>query len=124
MRLIVTSSIVAMVIASVIVIGVAVVPPRYIERTQLKWVEFGLVSAFLVIYELRAYWKLRKSISFWCVFLGMLFVYLTGLGYFFYAGNGVSMVTFALTGGVEFACMAIVIYWLLDAGPATVNLDL
>ena len=123
-RLILVSLVVAIVIAAAIAISVWVLPPRYTERTQLKWVEFVAVNALLATYELRAYRKLRKSLSFWSIFLGVFLVYLIGLGYFFYAGNGVSMVTLALAGGAEFASMACVIYWILDVGPDSVSLDL
>ena len=78
----------------------------------------------LVYYELKAYWRLRKSIGFWAIFLSFLFAYFLALGYFFHTGEGVSLVTFALTGSCEFVCMALVIYWILGAGPNRVNLNL
>jgi hypothetical protein len=115
---------VAMFLVAAIVVAVRTVPPRFAGRTLFKWIEFGIVNVLLVIYELKAYWKLRKSFTFWSIFLGMLSLYFVGLGSFFYFGNGVSMLTFVLAGCAEFACTACVIYWILDVGPSSVNLDL
>src|SRR5579883_2075504 len=89
MRLILTSVAMAIAIMLAIVIGVALVPRKYTEYVEAKWVRFAFVNAFLVLYELKAYWKLRKSIQFWAIFVGSLIVYLFGLGYFFHNGNGV-----------------------------------
>ena len=114
-----------MFIGVVIAVGVWIVPRRFTNRAHLKWVEFGIVSAFLATYDLKAYWKLRRSFIFWSIFLGVFFIYLLGLGYFFFVENGVSMLTLALAGGAEFACLACAIYWILDVSPPTrVNLDL
>jgi hypothetical protein len=83
-RLALAAITVAIVVLAGIVAVVVWVPPTDVARIPGKWIRFALVNGFLVLYELRAYWKLHKSLSFWGIFLGALAAYLACVGYFFY----------------------------------------
>jgi hypothetical protein len=72
----------------------------------------------------KAYWKLRKSLNFWAILLGFLVFHLLGPGYFFYMGRGLPLLVFGPVCGIEFGCMALVVYWFLGVGPDKVNLNL
>ena len=98
------------------------VPPQY--RIQPKWLRFGLLSCLWTAYAIKAYWKLRRSVTFWSVFLCFLIVHLFGMGYFFYVGPGLPFLVFGPACGVELIAMGFVIYWILGVGPATVRMNL
>jgi hypothetical protein len=122
-RLLLTALVVVLVFMLVVVLSVALVPHQYTERIQGKWVRFGIVSIGFWGYTLKAYWKLRKSPNFWAILLGFLVIHLFGAGYFFYVGRGLSLLVFGPVCGVEFGCMALIIYWCLGVGPDKVNLN-
>lgn len=123
-RLILTAFAVAAILTGGILLIVSVVPPSYLNRFQAKWIRFGGVTIFFVWYTLRAYWKLRRRVSFWTIYILVLVIHIWGLGHFFFHGNGVSTVTFAVAGAAEFGCMGLVIYWTLGRWPDDVNLNI
>jgi hypothetical protein len=123
-RLVLAAITVAIVVLAGIVAVVVWAPPTDVTRIPGKWIRFALVNGFLVFYELRAYWKLRKSLGFWGIFLGALGAYLACVGYFFYYGDGISLATFVLAGVAEATCFALVIYGVFGVGPSKVNLNL
>jgi hypothetical protein len=123
-RLILVAIAAAIVILVGIVAVVVWIPPAEVARISGKWIRFALVTGFLVFYELRAYRKLHKSLGFWGIFLGAMAAYLVCVGYFFYYGNGISLVTFVLAGVAQATCFALVIYGVFGVGPSKVNLNL
>jgi len=116
---------VAMVVAAAFVGGIVLVdliPATY--RIQPKWVRFLFVSIGFVGYAMKAYWKLRKSLVFWSIFLGFLAIHLLGIGSFFYLGAGLPLLVFGPVCAVELMAMGFVIYWILGVGPASVRMNL
>jgi len=109
----------ALVLVIVLTVSGVLIP----EKLQGKWLRFVVLTAFLIWYELKAYWKLRKSARFWMIFLSLLAVYSVWVGHFFYTKNGLSLVSFVLAGTAQFFCTAMLVYWLLGAGPADVDLN-
>ncbi len=101
----------------VIVLSVVFVPAQYADRIQGKWVRFGVMTAFFTVFSLKAYWRTRKSVRFWCIFLSFLALHLFGVGHLWTVYNGLSTLEVGLVGGGEFALMALVIYWVLGLGP-------
>lgn len=85
---------------------------------------FLFVSVGFVGYAIRAYWKLRRSLIFWSIFLGFLVIHLLGIGYFFYAGPGLPLLIFGPSCAVELMGMGFVIYWILGVGPGKVSMNL
>ena len=67
------------------------------------------MTAGFVGFALKAYWKLRKSASFWGILVGALGIHLVAVGYFFYVGAGLSLLAFGPVVGIEWGCMALVI---------------
>jgi hypothetical protein len=104
------------IVAIVAAIGVFL-PQQYFEKIQWKWFRFSTGTILLVWLSLHAYWKIRKSLRFWCIFLSFLAVHLLGVGHFYYVGGGLSTVEVAVVGGIEWGCMAVVIYKVLRATP-------
>jgi hypothetical protein len=123
-RLLLTAFVLAAMLTGCILLIVSVVPPRFLNRLQTKWIRFGVVTVFFVCYTLKAYWKLRRRVSFWAIYILVLVIHIWGWGHFFFYGNGVSTVTFAVAGAAEFGCMGLVIYWTLGIWPDNVNLNL
>jgi|tagenome__1003787_1003787.scaffolds.fasta_scaffold20202143_2 hypothetical protein len=75
------------------------------------------MTAIFIAYSLRVYWRARKSVSFWCIFLSFLAVHLLGVGHLWTAYNGLSTFEVGLVGGAEFLSMAFVIYLALCVSP-------
>jgi hypothetical protein len=113
----------ALCLVIVITVSALLIPEKYAHLLEGKWLRFVVVTALLIFYELKAYWKLRKSGWFWMIFLSVLGGYSIWVGHFFYIGNGLSLVSFVLAGTAQFFCIAMLIYWLLGAGPAVVDLN-
>jgi hypothetical protein len=123
-RLIIAAFAVAIATIVGIVLIADFIPAQYTHRIQPKWVRFGLVSVGFVGYGIKAYWKLRRSLTFWSIFLTFLAIHVVGLGYFFYAGEGLPLVLFGPACAVELMCMALVTYRVLGVGPGKVGLNL
>jgi len=123
-RLILTALAAAIVIMLVVSSLAIFVPFQATTRVEGKWVRFGLVSIALLAYSIATYWKLRKSLTFWAVFLGYLAIHMLGVGYFFYFGRGLPLLLFGPICGIEWALMALIVYWILGVGPSRVSLDL
>ena len=108
-------------VAAVIVLGtllvVVFVPAKYSASIPGKWFRFGLINVFLVVYSLNAYWKARKSVGFWCIFLSFLALYLFGVGHLWAVYGGLSTLEVMIVGGMGFICMGLVTYWVLGIGP-------
>lgn len=109
----------AVAIATIVVIALTVVyvPARYTDRIQGRWVRFALVTIFFIVFSLNSYWKSRKSLGFWGIFLSFLTLHLLGVGHLWAIYNGLSTLVVGLVGGAEWVCMALVIYWVLGVGP-------
>jgi hypothetical protein len=75
-------------------------------------------------YAIKAYWKLRRLWVFWSIFLAFFFLHVLCLGYFFYAGEGLPLLTFGPACGLELMGMALVIYRVLGVGPGKVSVNL
>jgi hypothetical protein len=116
-RLILTSLAVAAVILLGTVLVIIFVPAKYSASMPGKWFRFGLIGAFLVVYSLSAYWKARKSVGFWCIFLSFHALYLFGVGHLWAVYGGLSTPEVMLVGGMGFICMGLVTYWVLGIGP-------
>ncbi len=116
-RLIIAAFVVTILIMVITVSLIVYVPERRLEKFEWKWFRFSLVSALLVWFSLKAYWKLRKSAVFWGIFAGFLLFHCLGFGYFHYVGQGLNTLEVALLSGVEWGCMAIIIYKALRAAP-------
>ncbi len=121
-RLILAAIVVAIAFVGGIVLFAEFVPAQY--RVQTKWVRFLFVSAVFVGYAIRAYWRLRKSLIFWSIFLAFLAIHLLGVGYFFYVGSGLPLLVFGPACAIELMGMGFVIYWILGVGPAKVSMNL
>lgn len=121
-RLILAAIVVAIAFVGAVVLFAGFVPAQY--RIQTKWVRFLFVSVMCVGYAIRAYWKLRRSLVFWSIFLGFLVIHLLGIGYFFYFGSGLPLLVFGPSCAVELMGMGFVIYWILGVGPAKVSMNL
>ena len=116
-RLILVALATAVVTALGIVLVAVYVPAKYTDRIQGKWVRFGVMTAGLIVFSLSSYWKARKSLRFWSIFLIFLALHLLGVGHLWAVYNGLSTLAVGLVGGVEWGCMALFIYWILGVGP-------
>jgi hypothetical protein len=123
-RLLLTAFVLSVIVTGAILLLVAVVPSRYLNHFETKWIRFVVVTSFFIWYTLKAFWKVRKRPAFWAIFLTVLITHVWGIGQFFYRGNGVSLVTFMLAGMAEFACMGLAIYWVLGVSPENVSLEI
>ena len=121
-RLILAAIVVAIAFVGGIALIAEFVPAQH--RIQTKWVRFLFVSVVFVGYAIRAYWKLRRSLVFWSIFLGFLVIHLLGIGYFFYVGSGLPLLVFGPVCAVELMGMGFVIYWILGVGPGKVSMNL
>ena len=108
---------VAIVTIVFIVLTVVYVPPHYTDRVQGKWVRFAFITVFLIAFSLKTYWKARKLLGFWCIFLSFFVLHLLGLGHLWAVYDGLPTLVAGLVGGAEWVCMALVIYWVLGVGP-------
>jgi hypothetical protein len=108
---------VAVTLVMLIMLVAFTVPTRYLEKFQWKWFRFSLEAVICVSIMLRIYWKLRRSLVFWCIFAGFLCLHILGVGYYYYMGPGLGVLAVGLVYGIETICMAIVIYWILRTGP-------
>ena len=116
-RLILVALILAVVIVTVGVSIGLLVPAQYTHRIQGKWVRFAVMTAGFIVFSLNSYWRSRKSLGFWGIFLSFLVLHLLGVGHLWAVYNGLSTLVVGLVGGAEWGCMALVIYWVLDVGP-------
>ncbi len=116
-RLILVASAVAIATIVVIALAVVYVPARYMDRIQGKWVRFGVMTIAFAVFSLNSYWRKRKSLGFWGIFLSFLGLQIFGVGRLWTVYNGLSTLVVGLVGGVEWVCMALVIYWVLGVGP-------
>jgi Na+/proline symporter len=117
-RLVLTAVILAIFI---VVAGVSVgltVPSRYLDRLQWKWVRFGGITVFFIVYSLKMYWRARNSTGFWGIFLSFLLLHLLGVGHLYSIySNGLGTFEIGFLGGLEFGCMSLAIYWVLGVAP-------
>ncbi len=95
------------------------VPKRYLDFvfSNPKWGRFAVVTIFFVGYCLRTYWKARKRLTFWGIFLGVLILHLLGVGYFYYAGAGLPLLVFGPVVALEWALLAVAVHHFLGVGP-------
>ena len=70
------------------------------------------MSAGFVGNELRPYWKLRRSLIFWSIFLGFLIIHVFAAGCFFYVGKALPLLGFGPACAAELMGMRWVIYCL------------
>lgn len=108
------AAILGMAVASLLVVYL---PPRYADEIQGKWVRFGAMTSVFVAFSLKAFWKLRTSLSFWLIFLIFLLLHVVGVGHLWAVYNGLSTTMVGLLGGAEWGFMGLVIYWVLGVGP-------
>ena len=96
------------------------VPKKYLDLifSNPKWGRFTVVSVLFIIYCLKTYWRARKHLLFWAVFIGVLAVHFLGVGYFFYKGAGLPLLTFGPTVALEWALLALAVYYVLGIGPS------
>jgi hypothetical protein len=116
-RLILVASALAIVVMGLIIGSIVLLPPQYIDNFQWKWMRFSLGFMFLIWFSLKTYWKLRRSLAFWGIFTCFFLVHGFGVGHFYYAGQGLSILEVGVIGGAEWGCMALVIYWVLHTAP-------
>jgi hypothetical protein len=116
-RLILTALGVTTVILLGIVLVAVFVPAKYSASIQFKWLRFGLITVYLVVFSLKAYWSAHKSVGFWCIFLGFLALYLLGVGHLWAVYGGLSTLEVMLVGGMGFICLGLVNYWVLGIRP-------
>jgi hypothetical protein len=100
-----------------IVLTVVYVSPHYTDRVQGKWVRFALITVVLIAFAISRYWKIRKSLGFWGIFLAFLAIHMFGVGYLWAIYNGLPTLVVGFVSGAELVCMALVIYWVLGVGP-------
>jgi FtsH-binding integral membrane protein len=108
---------VATTLVALIMVVAFIIPTRYIEKFQWKWVRFSLGTALIIWFSLKAYWKLRGSLVFWGIFATFLIGHCLGIGYFYYVGQGLSILEIGLVSGAEWGCMAVIIYRILHTAP-------
>jgi hypothetical protein len=116
-RLILTALGVTTVILLGIVLVAVFVPAKYSASILGKWLRFGLITVFLVVFSLKAYWSAHKSVGFWCIFLLFLAFYLLGVGHLWSVYGGLSTLEVMLVGGMGFICLGLVNYWVLGIRP-------
>jgi hypothetical protein len=106
-------------LATFVLVAAAIisVPSRYLNSIEWKWVRFGGMTLFLILYSLKTYWRQRKSVRFLAIFLGFLSLDLFGVGYLWSIYNGLSTIEVAIVGVLEWVCMALLIHWALGVGP-------
>jgi len=110
----------AAIVFAAIVLALAVAAAFYFPNSKeipWKWVRFSLEVIFLIWISLTAYWRIRKKMAFWGIFAGFLLVHVFGVGYFYYAGQGLGVLEVGLVGGAEWVCMAVIIYKFLHTTP-------
>jgi flagellar biosynthesis protein FlhB len=116
-RLILVALVAAALVALFAILSVALIPHRYTERIQPRWVRFSAITVFLVLYSAKTYWNACKSLRLWAIFLAFLGLHLFGVGHLWAAYNGFSTLEATLLGGAEWLCMALIIYRALGIGP-------
>jgi hypothetical protein len=102
----------------VLLIGTMVFKPGlYKHQINWKWVRFAVVTLAFVAYCLKTYWKARKYLGFWVIFLGVLVLHVLGVGYFYYAGVGLPLLIFGPVVALEWALLAIAVHHILGIRP-------
>jgi hypothetical protein len=99
------------------------VPQRYFDQVSPKWGRFGVVTIVFAAYCLRTYWGARKQLGFWVILLGIFMIHFFGVGYFFYIGQGLPLLTFGPTVALEWALLALSVYHFLGIGPPLRKLE-
>jgi hypothetical protein len=75
------------------------------------------MTVAFALFSLNSYWKERRSLGFWAIFLGFLGLQMFGVGRLWMLYNGLSTLVVGLVGAAEWVCMVLVIYWVLGVGP-------
>jgi hypothetical protein len=116
-RLLVIATGVAMVTILFILATAALTPELYRRQIDWKWVRFGVVTILFVGYCFKTYWGARKRLGFWVILLGILVFHFLGVGYFYYDGAGLPLLTFGPVVALEWALLAVAVYYFLGIGP-------
>ena len=114
---------VLLLVALPIVIGL-LASPGIVHWLASKWERFILLSSAVFIYVMRTYWKAKRDLRFWVIYLGFVVIHLCGIGYFFWTGGGLPFPIFELASAGEAIGMGLVLYWILGISPGKVNLDI
>ena len=115
LQLVLVAAGVAIVVIPVIVVTVWFIPRQ--SHINWKWVRFAVVTAFLLAYCLKTYWRARKHVGFWGILLGILVIHFVCVGFFFYTGPGLPLLVFGPTVGLEWGLLALAVYHFLGIGP-------
>lgn len=117
LRLLLTAIGVLLVLVSLAWVSAVWIPKPYGEYVFGKWMRFAVVTISAIAYLIRAYWHARKHIAVWLLFVPLLLIHVVGLGYFFYTGPGLSLVTFGPTVGFECGLFMVAAYRIVGVGP-------
>jgi hypothetical protein len=58
------------------------------------------------------------SVTFWFVLVGFVFLHFMLFGYFFWSGNGLSLLAFGPAVGLEWGMLAVTVTSVLGVGPS------
>jgi hypothetical protein len=116
-RLLLVATGVAIAAILFILVTAVLAPGLYGRRIDWKWVRFAVVTVVFVGYCLKTYWTARKHLGFWMILLGVVVFHFLGVGYFYYAGTGLPLLTFAPVVALEWALLAFAVYYFLGIGP-------
>jgi len=115
---------VIVVLAVIVLTAVVKFEPQWVNHDlepYAKWIRFSTVTIAFVVVCLKTYWKARRHIVFWLILCGVLLLHFFGVGYFYYAGDGLPLTLFGPAVALEWALMAVVIYHVLGIGPDSVK---
>jgi hypothetical protein len=107
----------AVVALAVIWASLVLIPGPYREQANWKWMRFGVVSVFFVLYCLKTYWRARQHALFWLLLLGIFAIHFLGVGYLFYRSAGLPLLIFGPTVALEWALLALAVYHFLGIAP-------
>jgi len=100
-----------------LVVTVKFEPQWFSHRLNWKWIRFSVVTIWFVFFCIKGYWQARRHIAFWAILGSMLMLHLFGVGYFYYAGDGLPLLLFGPVVALEWALMAFVIFRTLHIQP-------
>lgn len=104
--------------AIAVIIANALLPERYADVLQYKWIMFTVLTGLLVGCAIKWYWPLRASSLFWKVLAAFWLVHVTVVGYLVHVTTGaVPFGTFEILGALEWAAFALLVYSIFRVGP-------
>ena len=119
LRLLLAALGLAVVLLAVMWAAFVLIPGRYLDSvfSSTKWTRFTVVTIFFVVYCLKTYWRARKHLLFWVLLFGVLVLHFCGVGFFFFRGQGLPLLTFGPTVALEWALLALAVHHFLGIGP-------